>query len=175
MNQRSDGSHLVPNPVKVETIDDRNTGNGVDGRSSVQESAPIDARTSVDPKVEAEQRLTSEQGAPGSVSGRVALLESAIQCDLPKFLLESVLENATLKSVKDPASTKVHAVDLLKLLTKDPGYGMKFELLLKAIPAWKKYKAQDHSLFITGPEQKADYFLTDGGATKESKKLLTHK
>jgi hypothetical protein len=53
----------------------------------------------------------------------------------------------------------------------DPAFGMKFQMILDGIPDWKKYKAQDHSLFITGPEQKADYFLTDGssyfGRTKE--------
>jgi hypothetical protein len=55
----------------------------------------------------------------------------------------------------------------------DPGYGLKFRLILDEIPAWKKYKSQDHSLFITGSEQKADYFLTDGD--KEPAKLLTEK
>jgi hypothetical protein len=102
----------------------------------------------------------------------VALLQSALQCKLPHFLVDDVLENSSLSKVKDPAAAKVHSVELLKLLADDPAFGMKFQMILDTIPAWKKYKAQDHSLFITGPEQKADYFLTDG-SSGEPKKLLT--
>jgi hypothetical protein len=102
-------------------------------------------------------------------------LQSAIVCELLKFLIENVLlENLTLSKVKDPAAVTVHTVKLLKLLATDPGYGMKFSLYLEKITAWKKYKTQDHSLFITGPEQKADYFLTDGGE-RGGTKLLTEK
>jgi hypothetical protein len=136
------------------------------------EGSGIDARTKVDPKVEAEKQTAYVPGAPGAADGRVALLQSALVCKLPHFLVEAVLENQTISNVKDPAAVKVHSVELLKLLTDDPGYGMKFKLLLEDIPAWKKYKSQDHSLFITGPEQKADYFLTDGNSG-DPKKLLT--
>lgn len=132
----------------------------------------IDARTKPDPKVEAEQQAVSLGGAPGAANGRVALLQSALVNELPKFLLENVLENPTMKKVKDPAATKVHTVELLKLLTEDPGYGMKFKLILDELPAWKNYKSQDHSLFITGVEQKADYFLTDG-SSGEPVQMLT--
>jgi hypothetical protein len=135
------------------------------------EGSGIDARSSITPKQKAEQQILSSAGAPGSAQGRVALLESALVCELPKFLVEQVLENPSLPKVKDPAAAKVHSVELLKLLTMDPGYGLKFQLILKEIPAWKKYKSQDHSLFITGAEQKADYFLTDGD--KEPAKRLT--
>ena len=138
----------------------------------VTDGAGIDGRTKADPKVEAEKRADTEQGAPGAADGRVALLQSALQCKLPHFLVDDVLENSSLSTVKDPAATKVHSVELLKLLSDDPAFGMKFQMILDGIPAWKKYKAQDHSLFITGPEQKADYFLTDG-ASGEPKKLLT--
>jgi hypothetical protein len=134
--------------------------------------AGIDARTKADPIVEAEKRADTEQGAPGAADGRVALLQSALQCKLPHFLVDDVLENSSLSKVKDPAAAKVHSVELLKLLADDPAFGMKFQMILDDIPAWKKYKAQDHSLFITGPEQKADYFLTDG-SSGEPKKLLT--
>jgi hypothetical protein len=154
---------------------------GVMGNSQAQapvQPAPvtagtgIDARTNADPKVEAEKRVDTEQGAPGAADGRVALLQSALQCKLPHFLVDDVLENSSLSKVKDPAAAKVHSVELLKLLADDPAFGMKFQMILDGIPAWKKYKAQNHSLFITGPEQKADYFLTDG-SSGEPKKLLT--
>ena len=138
------------------------------------EGSGIDARTKPEPAVEAARQAASTQGAPGCAEGRKALLESALLCELPKFLVESVLENPKLSSVKDPASVKVHAVELLKLLTRDPGYGMKFKLVLEKIPAWKKYVSQDHSLFITGAEQKADYFLTDGNSAGPTK-LLTQE
>lgn len=140
-------------------------------RPTAVAGAGIDARSTPDPKVEAEQLAVSSGGAPGAANGRVALLQSALVNELPKFLLEGVLENPGLRNVKDPASTKVHTVELLKLLTEDPGYGMKFQLILEKMPAWKNYKSQDHSLFITGSEQKADYFLTDGSSGEPTKML----
>jgi hypothetical protein len=142
--------------------------------SGSKEGNGIDARTKPEPAIEAARQAASSQGAPGCAEGRKALLESALLCDLPTYLVESVLENPNLSSVKDPASVKVHAVELLKLLTRDPGYGLKFQLILEKIPAWKRYVSQDHSLFITGAEQKADYFLTDGSSTSP-KKLLTQE
>jgi len=146
------------------------------GHQTVQsnEGLGVDARTqSEPPNVQAAKAAETVQGAPDSADGRRALLESALRCDLPKFLIESVLENPNLPKVKDPASVKVHSVELLKLLMQEPGYGLKFKIVLEAIPAWKKYASQDHSLFITGLEQKADYFLTDGNSSMDTKKLLT--
>lgn len=137
------------------------------------EGSGIDARTKPEPNVEAARRAASTNGAPGSAEGRKTLLESALHCDLATYLVETVLENSSLVNVKDPASAKVHAVELLKLLCQDPGYGMKFKLILEKMPAWKKYVSQDHSLFITGHEQKADYFLTDGSPS-DPMKLLTN-
>jgi hypothetical protein len=134
----------------------------------------VDARIAIDPKVDAERRMKTVSGAPGAADGRVPLLQSALLCDLPNFIVNQVLESPKLKEIKDPAAAKVHGVELLKLLTQDPGYGMKFEQILSENPQWKKYNAQDHSLFITGPEQRADYFLTDG-SNGEAKKLLTHQ
>jgi len=131
----------------------------------------INARSSTNPTVVAEQKSMTHPGAPGCAHGRIALLHSAVACDLPRFLVEYVLDNPTISNVKDTASVKVHAVALLKILLKDPGYGMKFELMLDNVPGWRKYKTQDHSLFITGSDQKADYFLTDGGS--DVKKMLT--
>lgn len=136
------------------------------------EGMGIDARSKPDAQTVAQQHTMSVGGAPGCAQGRVALLQQALACKMCEFLVNNVLENATLADVKDPAAAKVHAIDLLKLLTRDPGYGPKFKLILDAIPAWTKYKSQDHSLYITGHEQRADYFLTDGGSG-EPKRLLT--
>jgi len=147
-------------------------GGGESLQQPTHANTGVDARMKLDPDEEAEKQMKTVAGAPGAADGRVALLQSALMCDLPRFLVESVLENPKLSKVRDPAATKVHSVELLKLLASDPGYGMKFRMILDEIPGWKKYKSQDHSLFITGPEQKADYFLTDGGSG-ETKKLLT--
>jgi len=136
------------------------------------EGSGIDARTQPDPKILAEQQTMSVAGAPGAAQGRVALLQQALACELCQTLILHVLENPKLSDIKDPAAAKVHAIDLIKLLTKDPGYGGKFKLILQDIPEWQKYKSQDHSLLITSHEQRADYFLTDGGSG-ETKKLLT--
>ena len=133
----------------------------------------VDARAKPDPAVEASQRAATSAGAPGSAAGRKALLESALRCSLATFLIQSVLENSTLSKIKDPAAAKVHAVELLKLLTKDPGYGLKFKHILDDVPEWKKYVSQDHSLFITGPEQKSDYFLSLTDGKSEPTKFLT--
>lgn len=184
MPEQFDGNQLQQAPkFQVETVNDEE-GMGQPQmmpstepqeasqyRPTAMEGSGIDARTKPDPKVEAEQLAGSTGGAPGAANGRVALLQSALVNELPKFLLEVVLENPNLKSVKDPSAAKVHSVELLKLLTEDPGYGMKFELILNDIPAWKNYKSQDHSLFITGSEQKADYFLTDGSSGEPTKML----
>lgn len=161
----------TPNPIVQENFASQGTGLQ---QSQLNEGSGIDARTKLDPKEEAEIKTTTCPGAPGAADGRVALLQSALTCDLPKFLVEDVLENPKLSSVKDPAATKVHSVELLKLLTNDPGYGMKFQMILDAIPSWNKYKKQDHSLFITGAEKTmVDYFLTDGSGSRDPKKLLT--
>ena len=142
-------------------------------RPTPTEGAGVDARTAPDPRVTAERQASTLNGAPGAAQGRAALLQQALTCQLCEFLVDQVLENPNLLQVRDPASVKVHAIELLKLLTKDPGYGPKFKILLDSLPAWQKYKSQDHSLLITGHEQKADYFLTDGGSSGKDTKLLT--
>ncbi len=135
------------------------------------EGRGIDARSDPSPITMAENNIRTEVGAPGSVNGRIGLLEAAGNLGLVRFLLEDVLENSTLCNVKDPASVKVHSVDILKLLILDPAYGLKFRLVLESMPAWEKYKDQDHSLYITGVKQKMDYFLTD--SDDKNRKLLT--
>lgn len=153
-------------PRMVETVE------GMQPPAPSTEGTEIDARSKPDPNVTAEQQAVSTDGAPGAAQGRVVLLQQALSFDLCEFLVDKVLENPTLQNVKDPSGAKVHSIELLKLLTKDPGYGAKFKLVLEKLPAWKKYKSQDHSLLITGHEQKTDYFLTDGGSG-EPKKMLT--
>jgi len=139
---------------------------------TVNKESAIDARTQPElPSIQAARKAETTEGAPDSSQGRRVLLESALLCDLPNYLIDSVLENPNLSKVKDPASVKVHVVELLKLLTQDPGYGLKFQLIMDKIPNWKTYVSQDHSLFITGIEQKTDYFLTNGSSLKDSKKL----
>lgn len=170
--QTHQGQMSAPGTHLVETVD-AGPAQHAGTPSQPIEGAGIDARTATDPKVIAEQQTVSAGGAPGAAQGRISLIQSALACKLAEFLLNDVLENTTLSSIKDPASAKVHVVDLLKLLTMDPAYGMKFQLILDEQPAWKKYKSQDHSLFITGTEQKADYFLTDGSSGPTM--LLTEK
>jgi hypothetical protein len=172
------GAHSVmggtphPNAPFVETVPEPVPVPERQYRPTPMEGSGIDARTPADPKVAAEQQATASVGAPGCARGRVALLQQALACKLCEFLINDVLESTDLPNVRDPAAAKVHSIDLLKLLRKDPGFGPTFKLILDDIPAWKKYKSQDHSLLITGHKQKADYFLTDGGSGKEMK-LLT--
>jgi hypothetical protein len=109
----------------------------------------------------AEQRALSTDGASGAANSRVALLHQALACQLCQFLVNDFLENMSLPEIKDPAAGKVNAIRLLKLLTMDPGYGMKFKLILKDLPAWSKYKSQDHSLLLA-TSKRTDYFLTAG-------------
>jgi len=140
---------------------------------TVNKESGIDARTQPElPSIQAARKAETAEGAHDSSQGRRVLLESALLCDLPIYLIDSVLDNPNLPKVKDPASVKVHVVELLKLLTQDPGYGMKFQLIMDKIPNWKTYVSQDHSLFITGIEQKTDYFLIDGSSSMDQKKLF---
>jgi hypothetical protein len=125
----------------------------------------VDARSAVDPHVVAAQQTRTQAGAPQAALGRVAWLQQALATKLCAFLIESVLEHPQRASVRDPAAAQVHSIALIQLLRRDPGFGYQFTLLLQEIPAWKKYQSQDHSLLITGPEQRVDYFLTDGSSS----------
>ena len=134
------------------------TGSGIDARSS-----------SVHPTITVGHKSVETAGAHGSAEGRVALINAALNCNLPQFLVEDVLENPALSSIRDPIRAKVHLVELLKLLAKESD---SISVELERLPVWKKYKSQDHSLFIAGAAQKGDYFLTDGA---ETFKLLTQE
>jgi hypothetical protein len=111
---------------------------------------PIDARSGPDPSDAADRQASAVPGAANSAQHRALLLRQALACRLCEFLVTGVLEGESLEFVRDPAAAKVHCLELLKLLTKDPGYGPKFRLILDHYPAWKnKYSLQDHSLYIT--------------------------
>ncbi len=94
----------------------------------------------LDPETVADEKIRSTVGAPNSAPSRNILLDSALSCKLHEFLLLSVLENPEHNQVKDWDLVKLHSLELLRLLMKDPGYGMKFEFLMNAIPSWKSYK-----------------------------------
>lgn len=157
--------------MTVETVTEQPHAPVQQYRPATVEGSGIDARTQEDPMIAAEQRAVSTTAAPNAAHGRVSLLQQALACELCEFLLYKVLENPSLVKIRDPIGAKVHSIALLKLLTKDPGFGPKFKLILSGLPEWDKYKSQDHSLLITGHEQKADYFLTDGRGAE--KKFLT--
>ncbi|GKY91883.1 hypothetical protein MPSEU_000159900 [Mayamaea pseudoterrestris] len=142
-------------------------------RPDAVQGTGIDARTREDPQLTAETQAASTCGALHSAQGRVSLFQQALSCNLCSFMIDRILENPELASVKDPIAAKTHAIDLLKTLTTDPGYGPKFKLILDDIPAWKKYKLQDHSLYLTGKDQRSDYLLTDG--LSDPTRLLTER
>ena len=126
----------------------------------------IHARSPADPSIIADEQMKTVAGAPNSARGRSVLLASALRCGLPQFLVDTVLENCNLGQVRDVGAVKMHAVELLQLLLKDPGYGMKFELVLDAVPSWQKYKSQDHALFSSDLEGNGCNLLTGGSDTK---------
>lgn len=94
------------------------------------------------PTMIADDRMKTTDGAPNSARGRKVLLDSALACGLPQFLINSILENPNINSIKDPSTAKAHSVELLHLMLKDPGYGMQFELVIDAISTGNKYKPQ---------------------------------
>ena len=137
---------------------------------SAADGGVIDARSAPDPAMVALEKSKTSAGAPRAAHGRAALMNAVQTNALLSYVVDGVLENPSASEVMDPSALKVHAVALLKLLIKDPGFGDLFAITLEGIPAWSKYAVQDHSLFITGSEQKSDYFLCDGGA--KDRKLL---
>jgi len=139
-------------------------------RPLIEMDPSINARPPMEPNAVAEQRMKSVDGAPNSARGRNALLDSALKCCLAHFLVNDVLENSGLENVKDAGAVKVHSVELLQLLLKDPGYGMKFDLILNEIPNFAKYSAQDHGLFSSDLERNVDYLLTN--SENEDMKML---
>ena len=93
-----------------------------------------------DPKIIAEQRMKSSSGSPGSAFGRGPFLSSVLRCGLIHFLVNDVLENTSLENVNDPEAVKLHTLEIINLLSMDPGYGLMFRLILDSIPQWEKYE-----------------------------------
>ncbi|GMH90851.1 hypothetical protein TL16_g11886 [Triparma laevis f. inornata] len=108
-------------PVAAPAAQEDPFGMGGEGGGGGGEGGMHDARTAPDPAMVALEKSKTAPGAPGCAHSRAALLTAVQVNGTLSFLLGDVLENATAGSVMDPASLKVHSVDLLKLLAKDPG------------------------------------------------------
>jgi hypothetical protein len=172
----------VPPPDISATPPASMSGGGPDMSNSVGVERIVDARSGPDPALWAQQQADTVPGAPGAAHSRTALLHQALVCNLCQFLVADVIEplassSSTAAMVRDPAAAQVHAIALIKLLCRDPGFGPKFQLLLKDLPAWNKYKAQDYSLLITtGQGQATDYFLTNAESSGgDNTKLLMER
>ena len=61
-------------------------------------------------------------------------------------------------------------MELLKILAADETFGFDISGILDSNEAWRKYKNQNHDLFLT-TDQKVDYFLTEGNT--DAPQLLT--
>jgi len=129
-------------------------------------------RNGIDMQSSGQGTSFSQSESTGCTKGRKMLLFAVVQCDLPHFLLEDVMENVSLTSIKDPGSLKMYAIELLQLLVSDCEYGPRFETILNGIPSWNKYKGQDYSLFVSSAEKK-EYLLLDD-SERLSSKLLTN-
>lgn len=113
--------------------------------------------------IQAEKNTVSIPGAKGCAKGRLNFLRSALDCELPHFLIEHVIESPAAEDVKEPCSLKVNAIEILELLTKDPGFGMKIKLILNSIPSYKDYESEKETLILKAKEEKKiDYhkFIT---------------
>jgi hypothetical protein len=88
----------------------------------------------------AEEKRKQTEGAKGCAKKRTVLLDSAIKCRLPSFLVVNVLDNEIWEGVANPSKTKSCAISLLNLLLRDPGYGSTFKLMLDECPTWDKHR-----------------------------------
>ncbi|CAM9816075.1 unnamed protein product [Phaeothamnion confervicola] len=107
--------------------------------------------------------------------GFVAMATTALDEGLVRFAVQEVLESPELMvagAVLDPSATKVHIVELLKTLAAHPSLAARMADLFDDLPAWRKYKHQDHDLFMA-TEAPVDYFLTDDTEALGRKLLLT--
>jgi DnaJ family protein C protein 13 len=98
------------------------------------------------------------------------LVPHALSLNMIPFLMH-VLEEADLSNVVDASGTKVHAIQILKIMTQDANHGQQAEVVLESMPGWERYKHQKHDLFVTQNE-KIDYFLAD--STNSGFKMLTN-
>jgi hypothetical protein len=94
----------------------------------------------IDPHQIAEEKRKHVPGAKGSAKNRAVLLDSAVKCRLPSFIVINILDNEVWKGVMNPTRTRFYAISLLNLLLKDPGYGSTFKLMLDECPTWAKHR-----------------------------------
>ena len=137
------------------------------GPAPTMHGTGVDARSDPTPGQVAKEQAQSTGGASGSIPSRATLLQQALACRLVQFLLNDVLENPSLSEVSDPAAAKAQAVVILQMLTRDPGYGQTFQLLLEDEDAWSKYKSQDFSLLMTGSKVGDSFLLTASGKERK--------
>jgi hypothetical protein len=93
----------------------------------------------------AEEKRKQTVGAKGCAKNRTVLLDSAIKCRLPSFLVVNVLDKEIWEGVTNPSKTKSCAISLLNLLLRDPGYGSTFQLMLDECPTWNKHRQRRDS------------------------------
>lgn len=96
---------------------------------------------------------------PNENTGTRSIITSAVNAGLPEFLLR-LLDGRALDATKDPASAKVHVVDMLKALSGDSVHGERVNGILAQNPVWEQYRHQKHDLFVS-KNQRTDYFLTN--------------
>jgi hypothetical protein len=94
----------------------------------------------IDPHQIAEEKRKHVPGAKGSAKKRTVLLDSAVKCRLPSFIVINILDNEVWEGVMNPTRTRFYAISLLNLLLKDPGYGSTFKLMLEECPTWAKHR-----------------------------------
>lgn len=115
-----------------------NPKNGILSDAGIKTQVEVPAV--MDPHSIAEEKRKKIAGAKGSAKKRTVLLDSAIKCRLPSFIVINVLDKEIWEGVTNPKKTKDFAVSLLNLLLKDPGYGPTFKLILDECPTWEKHR-----------------------------------
>jgi len=103
------------------------------------------------------------------------LVSSAMQADLPNFLLNHVIGKNPddLQGVAHPAALRIHAVDTVKaIIAADEFQTGPLQAFLNVHPLWAEFRDQNHDLFITDHE-KTDPFLIQDSTDKAVMGLLT--
>ena len=78
-------------------------------------------------------------------------------------LLISILDPAkagALKALRNASGAKVHASEILKIMSDDAENGEATAMALARFPEWEQCRHQKHDLFMT-QTAKTDYFLQD--------------
>ena len=130
--------------ISVNVNDNYSSSNAQSVNQSYNDNNTIDpSPPQKDPKVIAEEKMKSSEGAPGCAKGRKSFLSSVLSYEMIPYLITNVLENESLVTdVLDYENAKLHVIEIIKLLLMDPGFGLMFRLQLDSIPEWEKYKSQ---------------------------------